>query len=66
MDIWAHFEWSRTTKDVELTLNTLGDYNLTNEGCLILMWEEALNYLIAGETSRRVDNVNPARLLLDS
>jgi CheY-like chemotaxis protein len=52
-------------KDVELTMEALGDYNLANEVVIARDGEEALDYLYCREkfSSRSVEN--PAVLLLD-
>jgi CheY-like chemotaxis protein len=52
-------------RDVELTLTTLGEYNLANEIVVARDGEKALNYLYCrGEFSTRA-NDNPAVMLLD-
>jgi len=52
-------------RDVELTLNALEDYNLTNEVVVARDGEEALDYLYSRGTFRMRTNDNPAVLLLD-
>jgi CheY-like chemotaxis protein len=52
-------------RDVELTLTTLGEYNLANEIVVARDGEKALDYLhCRGEFSTRA-NDNPAVMLLD-
>ena len=52
-------------RDVELTLTTLGEYNLANEIVVARDGEKALDYLYCrGEFSTRA-NDNPAVMLLD-
>jgi CheY-like chemotaxis protein len=52
-------------RDVELTLNALGDYHLANEVVVTRDGEKALDYLYCrGEFSTR-SNGNPAVMLLD-
>jgi CheY-like chemotaxis protein len=52
-------------RDVELTLTTLGEYNLANEIVVARDGEEALDYLYCrGEFGTRA-NDNPAVMLLD-
>jgi len=53
------------SRDVELTLNALEDYNLTNEVVVARDGEEALDYLYSRGTFRMRTNDNPAVLLLD-
>src|SRR4029077_3343216 len=52
-------------RDVELTLNALADYNLTNEVDVARDVEEALDYLYSRGTFQMRTNDNPAVLLLD-
>jgi len=52
-------------KDVELTLNALGEYNLTNEVIVTSDGEEALDYLYHRGKFQTRTNGNPAVLLLD-
>jgi CheY-like chemotaxis protein len=52
-------------KDVELTLEALGDYNLANEVIVVRDGEQALDYLCCrGKFAARAKG-NPAVLLLD-
>ena len=52
-------------RDVELTMTTLGEYNLANEIVVARDGEQALDYLYCrGEFSTRA-NDNPAVMLLD-
>jgi DNA-binding response OmpR family regulator len=52
-------------KDVELTLEALGDYNLANEVIVVRDGEQALDYLYCrGKFAARAKG-NPAVLLLD-
>jgi CheY-like chemotaxis protein len=52
-------------RDVELTMTTLGEYNLANEIVVARDGEKALDYLYCrGEFSTRT-NQNPAVMLLD-
>ena len=52
-------------RDVELTMTTLGEYNLANEIVVARDGEKALDYLYCrGEFSTRADD-NPAVMLLD-
>ncbi len=52
-------------KDVELTLNALGEYNLANEVVLARDGEEALDYLYGGGSHGAIGNGYPAVVLLD-
>lgn len=52
-------------KDVELALNALGEYNLTNEVIVTSDGEEALDYLYHRGKFQTRTNGNPAVLLLD-
>jgi CheY-like chemotaxis protein len=52
-------------KDVELTLDALADYNLTNEVVIARDGEEALDYLYSRGSFSTRTNDNPAVLLLD-
>jgi len=52
-------------RDVELTLNALEDYNLTNEVVVARDGEEGLDYLYSRGSFKMRTNENPAVLLLD-
>jgi CheY-like chemotaxis protein len=52
-------------KDVELALNALGEYNLTNEVIVTSDGEEALDYLYHRGKFQTRTNGNPAVRLLD-
>jgi len=52
-------------RDVELILESLGDYNLANEVVVARDGEEALDYLCCRETFKSRPNGNPAVVLLD-
>jgi DNA-binding response OmpR family regulator len=52
-------------RDVELILESLGDYNLANEVVVARDGEEALDYLYHRENFRARPNGNPAVVLLD-
>src|ERR1700754_5175983 len=52
-------------KDVELTMEALGDYNLGNEVVVASDGEEALDYLYYRGKYQRRSGENPAVLLLD-
>lgn len=52
-------------RDVELTLEALGDYNLANEVVVAGDGEEALDYLYCRGNFQDRPNANPAVVLLD-
>jgi len=52
-------------RDVELILESLGDYNLANEVIVASDGEEALDYLCCRETFKNRPSGNPAVVLLD-
>jgi DNA-binding response OmpR family regulator len=52
-------------RDVELTMEALGDYNLANEVVIAHDGEEALDYLYCREKFSSRSSENPAVLLLD-
>jgi CheY-like chemotaxis protein len=52
-------------RDVELILESLGDYNLANEVVVARDGEEALDYLYHRENFKARPNGNPAVVLLD-
>jgi DNA-binding response OmpR family regulator len=52
-------------KDIELTLEALGEYNLANEVVVARDGEEALDYLYCRGTFNTRSKENPAVLLLD-
>ncbi len=53
------------SKDVELTLEALSEYNLANEVIVARDGEEALDYLYRKGKFQTVPNGNPAAILLD-
>jgi DNA-binding response OmpR family regulator len=52
-------------RDVELILESLGDYNLANEVVVVRDGEEALDFLYYREAFKARSNGNPAVVLLD-